>query len=137
MIKGCKEKFFFFLPKDHFLPKNFFSLMKTSDIFVENLVNKKLLLAAFYHLTYQHDSKDFNICNYKKSESTIFFFTTDLSGGGFIPIRGFLLHYGGGRCLLGGGCLRLGGHFGVVLVAGHEIGRSVFVGPPVLVQQPV
>ena len=39
--------------------------MKTSDIFVENLVNKKLLLAAFYHLTYQHDSKDFNICNYK------------------------------------------------------------------------
>ena len=27
--------------------------MKTSDIFVENLVNKKLL-AAFYHLTYQH-----------------------------------------------------------------------------------
>ena len=27
--------------------------MKTSDIFVENLVNKKLLLAAFYHLTYQ------------------------------------------------------------------------------------
>ena len=26
---------------------------------------KKLLLAAFYHLTYQHDSKDFNICNYK------------------------------------------------------------------------
>ena len=38
-----------------------FSLMKTSDIFVENLVNKKLLLAAFYHLTYQHDFKDFNI----------------------------------------------------------------------------
>ena len=26
--------------------------------------NKKLLLAAFYQLTYQHDSKDFNICNY-------------------------------------------------------------------------
>ena len=40
--------------------------MKTSDIFVENLVNEKLLLAAFYHLTYQHDSKDFNICNNKK-----------------------------------------------------------------------
>ena len=39
--------------------------MKTSDIFVENLVNKKLLLAAFYHLTYQHDSKDYNICNYE------------------------------------------------------------------------
>ena len=38
--------------------------MKKSDIFVENLVNKKLLLAAFYHLTYQHHSKDFNICNY-------------------------------------------------------------------------
>ena len=28
---------------------------------------KKLLLAAFYHLTYKHDSKDFNICNYKLS----------------------------------------------------------------------
>ena len=27
--------------------------------------NKKLLLVAFYQLTYQHDSKDFNICNYK------------------------------------------------------------------------
>ena len=27
-------------------------------------IKKKLLLAAFYHLTYQHDSKDFNICNY-------------------------------------------------------------------------
>ena len=26
--------------------------------------HKKLLLAAFYQLTYQHDSKDFNICNY-------------------------------------------------------------------------
>ena len=38
--------------------------MKTSDIFGKNLVNKKLLLAAFYHSTYQHDSKDFNICNY-------------------------------------------------------------------------
>ena len=25
---------------------------------------KKLLLAAFYQLTYQYDSKDFNICNY-------------------------------------------------------------------------
>ena len=24
-----------------------------------------LFLAAFYQLTYQHDSKDFNICNYK------------------------------------------------------------------------
>ena len=41
--------------------------MKTSDIFVENFINKKLLLAAFYHLTYQHDSKDFNICNYISS----------------------------------------------------------------------
>ena len=28
--------------------------MKTSDIFVKNLVNKKILLAAFYHLTYQY-----------------------------------------------------------------------------------
>ena len=50
-----------------FFAEKLFSLMKTSDIFVENLVNKKLLLAAFYHLTYQHDSKDFNICNYKLS----------------------------------------------------------------------
>ena len=25
---------------------------------MENLVNKQLLLAAFYRLTYQHDSKD-------------------------------------------------------------------------------
>ena len=82
MIKGCKEKFFinqildenirrlhqgkkffgkkcfFFL---HFFAEKLFSLMKTSDIFVKNLVNKKLFLAAFYHLTYQHDSKDFNI----------------------------------------------------------------------------
>ena len=34
--------------------------MKTSDILVEkNFVSKKLLLAAFYQLTYQHDSKDF------------------------------------------------------------------------------
>ena len=79
MIKGCKEKFFInqifdenirrlhqgkkvfrqknaekkCLLESVFLTKNFFSLMKTSDIFVENLVNKKLLLAAFYHLTYQ------------------------------------------------------------------------------------
>ena len=45
--------------------------MKTSDIFVKNLVNKKLLLAAFYHLTYQHDSKDFNICNYKDDSVTV------------------------------------------------------------------
>ena len=29
--------------------------MKTSDNFVENLVNKKLLLAAFYQLTYQNN----------------------------------------------------------------------------------
>ena len=49
----------------HFFAEKLFSLMKTSDIFVKNLVNKKLLLAAFYHLTYQHDSKDFNIRNYK------------------------------------------------------------------------
>ena len=41
--------------------------MKTSDIFDENLVNTKLL-AAFYQLTYQHDSKDFNICNYKHTQ---------------------------------------------------------------------
>ena len=47
----------------HFCQKTF-ALMKTSDIFVENLINKQLLLAAFYQLTYQHDCKDFNICNY-------------------------------------------------------------------------
>ena len=81
MIKGCKEKFFinqisdenirrlhqgkkFLGQKECFLIEKKFSLMKTSDIFVGNLVNKKLLLAAFYHSTYQHDSKDFNICNY-------------------------------------------------------------------------
>ena len=83
MIKGCKEKFFInqifdenirrlhqgkklFGKRKHFFAEKLFSLMKTSDIFVENLVNKKLLLAAFYHLTYQHDSMDFNICNYKR-----------------------------------------------------------------------
>ena len=68
MIKGCKEKFFInqifdenirrlhqgkkFLVKKHFFDEKLFSLIKTSDIFVKNLVNKKLLLAAFYHLTY-------------------------------------------------------------------------------------
>ena len=62
-----RKKIFLAKKKEFFLPKSFFSLMKTSDIFVENLVNKKLLPAAFYHLTYQHDSKDFNICNYKKN----------------------------------------------------------------------
>ena len=36
-----------------FFSEKLFSPMKTSDIFVENLVNKKLLVAAFYHLTYQ------------------------------------------------------------------------------------
>ena len=46
--------------------------MKMSDIFVENLVNKKLFLVAFYHLTYQHDSKDFNICNYKQNYFIMF-----------------------------------------------------------------
>ena len=68
MIKGCKEKFFinqifdenirrlhqgkkFFGKKMHFFAEKLFSLMKMSDIFVENLVNKKLLLAAFYHFT--------------------------------------------------------------------------------------
>ena len=30
--------------------------MKTSDIFVENLLNKKPLLAAFYHLTYHKNN---------------------------------------------------------------------------------
>ena len=57
-----------FWQKMHFLPKNF-AMKKTSAIFVESFVNKqkkKKFLAAFYHLTYQHDSKDFNnICNYK------------------------------------------------------------------------
>ena len=71
MIKGCKEKFFinqifdknirhlhqgkkfFGKKKSIFLDKKLFSLMKTSDIFVKNLVNKKLLVAAFYRLTYQ------------------------------------------------------------------------------------
>ena len=37
----------------HFFAEKLFSLMKTSDIFIKNLVNKKLLLAAFYHLTCQ------------------------------------------------------------------------------------
>ena len=90
MIKGCKEKFFInqifdenirrsssgkkvFRQKNAekkiFFAEKLFSLMKTSDIFIENLVNKKLLLAAFYHLTYQHDSKDFNICNYNDCSS--------------------------------------------------------------------
>ena len=75
MIKGCKKFFInqvfdenirrLHQGKMFFGQKNFkkfaeklFSLMKTSYIFVENLVNKKLLLAAFYHLTYQPDSKD-------------------------------------------------------------------------------
>ena len=55
MIRGCKEKFFInqIFDKNFFCRKTF-SLMKTSDIFVENLVNKKLLFAAFYHLTYQY-----------------------------------------------------------------------------------
>ena len=61
MIKCCKEKFFinqildenirrlhqgkkFFgkkMQKKHFFAEKLLSLMKTSDIFVENLVNKK------------------------------------------------------------------------------------------------
>ena len=57
MIKGCKEKFFIniifnenirrlhqgksFSAKNAFFAEKLFSLMKTSDIFVENLVNKK------------------------------------------------------------------------------------------------
>ena len=64
-----------FFGKMHFLAEKLFSLMKTSDIFVENLVNKKLLLAAFYHLTYQHDSKDFNICNYEPNLYLYMFFS--------------------------------------------------------------
>ena len=42
---------------------------KTSYFYLINFIFyliKKLLLAAFYQLTYQHDSKDFNICNYKQ-----------------------------------------------------------------------
>ena len=90
LIKGSKKKFFInqifdknirrlhqgkiFFGKNalKIAEKAFFAekikkiaLMKTSDIFVENLVNKKLLLAAFYQLTFQHDSKGFNTCNYK------------------------------------------------------------------------
>ena len=45
MMKGTKEKFLFI-----------------NQIFDDY----QLLLAAFYHLTYQYDSKDFNICNYKQ-----------------------------------------------------------------------
>ena len=39
--KNCAE--FFFLQGKHFFAEKLFSLMKTSDIFVKNLVNKKLL----------------------------------------------------------------------------------------------
>ena len=76
-----------FFGKKHFFAEKLFSLMKTSDIFVENLVNKKLLLAAFYHLTYQHDSKDFNICNYKPNLAIslyVFFFLVRKISGTFI-----------------------------------------------------
>ena len=76
LIKGSKENFFIkpnFRRKyqtsssgqKFFGKKKTFVLKKTFDIFVKNLVNKKILLTAFYQLTYQHDSKDFNICNYK------------------------------------------------------------------------
>ena len=82
LMKGSKEKLFikqifnenirrlhqgksFSAKKNAFFCRKTFALMKTSDIFVKNLFNKKLLLAAFHQLTYQHDSKDFNICNYK------------------------------------------------------------------------
>ena len=70
MIMGCKENFFinqifdenvrrllqgksFFVKKMHFFAEKLFPLMKTSDISVKNLVNKKVLLAAYYHSTYQ------------------------------------------------------------------------------------
>ena len=51
LIFGEKKK-----KKNIFFAEKLFSLMKTSDIFDKNLVNKKkILLAAFYHLTYYHN----------------------------------------------------------------------------------
>ena len=35
---------------------------KSIDKRQQGEIKKKILLAAFYQLTYQHDSKDFNIC---------------------------------------------------------------------------
>ena len=124
MIKGCKEKFFInqiltkisdvfirgkkILQKKkmlNFISKIFFPLMKTSDnILVENLVNKKLLLAAFYHLTYQHDdSKDFNICNYR-AQCTLLMYVF-IHGGvnclNSVPYRcyTYVFIHGGVNCL--------------------------------------
>ena len=49
MIKGCKEKFFI----NQIFSTKIYLYGHLIYIFVENLVNKKLLLAAFYNLTYQ------------------------------------------------------------------------------------
>ena len=61
LIKGSKEKFFLL---NQIFDENIRRLLQGKSFSSKNAI--KLLLAAFYQLTYQHDSKDFNICNYKR-----------------------------------------------------------------------
>ena len=58
------------------MPKNFFPWWRRLIFSSKIWLIKKKKLAAFYHLTYQHESKDFNICNYKPI--VFYFFRLDV-----------------------------------------------------------